>query len=114
MAKGKTVTIRVPEQTFDQIKGVCSNLGDAYNFNQFVNQSLSAMLEVIHHDGEQVPIPKFAMMARLMKNYEESVLENGASLCFCIVPYSCCTCARSHRNYNLPYSYRIELCKLSG
>ena len=78
MAKGKTVTIRVPEQTFDQIKGVCSNLGDAYNFNQFVNQSLSAMLEVIHHDGEQVPIPKFAMMARLMKNYEESVFrDNG-------------------------------------
>jgi hypothetical protein len=31
------------------------------------------MLEVIRHDGEQVPIPKFAMMARLMKNYEESV-----------------------------------------
>ena len=78
MAKAKTVTIRVPEQTFDQIKGVCSNLGDAYNFNQFVNQSLSAMLEVIHHDGEQVPIPKFAMMARLMKNYEESVFrDNG-------------------------------------
>jgi hypothetical protein len=76
MAKGKTVTIRVPEQTFDQIKGVCSNLGDAYNFNQFVNQSLSAMLEVIHHDGEQVPIPKFAMMARLMKNYEESVFRD--------------------------------------
>ena len=73
MANGKTVTIRVPEQTFDQIKGVCSDLGDAYNFNQFVNQSLSAMLEVIHHDGEQVPIPRFAMMARLMKNYEESV-----------------------------------------
>ena len=76
MAKGKTVTIRVPEQTFDQIKGVCSNLGDAYNFNQFVNQSLSAILEVIHHDGEQVPIPKFAMMARLMKNYEESVFRD--------------------------------------
>ena len=51
MANGKTVTIRVSEQTFDQIKGVCSDLGDAYNFNQFVNQSLSAMLEVIHHDG---------------------------------------------------------------
>ena len=73
MAKGKTITIRVPEQTFDEIKGVCSDLGEAYNFNQFVNQSLSAMLEVIRHDGEQVPIPKFAMMARLMKNYEESV-----------------------------------------
>ncbi len=77
MAKGKTVTIRVPEQTFDQIKGVCSDLGDAYNFNQFVNQSLSAMLEVIHYDGEQVPIPKFAMMARLMKNYEESVFRRS-------------------------------------
>ena len=78
MAKGKTVTIRVSEQTFDQIKGVCSDLGEAYNFNQFVNQSLSAMLEVIHHDGECVPIPKFAMMARLMKRYEESVFgENG-------------------------------------
>ena len=38
-----------------------------------MNQSLSAMLEVIHHDGEQVPIPRFAMMARLMKNYEESL-----------------------------------------
>ena len=73
MARGKTVTIRVSEQTFDQIKSVCSDLGDAYNFNQFVNQSLSAMLEVINHDGEMVPIPKFAMMARLMKNYEESV-----------------------------------------
>ncbi|MGY8713590.1 MAG: hypothetical protein ACKVJ1_06895 [Verrucomicrobiia bacterium] len=76
MAKGKTITIRVPEQTFDEIKGVCSDLGDAYNFNQFVNQSLSAMLEVIHHDGEQVPIPKFVMMARLMKNYEESVFRD--------------------------------------
>ena len=37
MAKGKTITIRVPEQTFDEIKGVCSDLGEAYNFNQFVN-----------------------------------------------------------------------------
>ncbi len=78
MAKGKTITIRVPEQTFEEIKGVCSDLGEAYNFNQFVNQSLSAMLEVIRHEGEKVPIPKFAMMARLMKNYEESVFrENG-------------------------------------
>ena len=77
MAKGKTVTIRVPEKTFSEIKDVCSDLGDAYNFNQFVNQSLSAMLEVIHHDGEQVPIPKFAMMARLMKNYEESVFRRS-------------------------------------
>lgn len=71
MAKGKTVTIRVPEETFSEIKDVCSDLGDAYNFNQFVNQSLGAILEVIKHDGEDVPIPRFAMMARLMKNYEE-------------------------------------------
>ncbi len=77
MAKGKTVTIRVPEQTFDEIKGVCTDLGDVYNFNQFVNQSLSAMLEVIHHDGDQVPIPRFAMMARLMKNYEDSVFSDS-------------------------------------
>ena len=76
MARGKTVTIRVSEQTFDQIKSVCSDLGDTYNFNQFVNQSLSAMLEVINHDGEKVPIPKFAMMARLMKDYEVSVFGN--------------------------------------
>ena len=70
MAKGKTVTIRVPEDTFEQIKGVCSDLGDSYNFNQFVNQSLGAILEVIRHDGEKIPIPKFAMMARLMREYE--------------------------------------------
>jgi hypothetical protein len=39
------------------------------------------MLEVIHHDGEQVPIPRFAMMARLMKNYEESNFrENGKAV----------------------------------
>ena len=75
--KGKTITIRVSEDTVEEIKGVCSNLGDSYNFNQFVNQSLSAILEVINHDGESVPIPKFAMMARLMRNYEESVFENG-------------------------------------
>ena len=73
MAKGKTVTIRVPEKTFSEIKDVCSDLGDAYNFNQFVNQSLGAILEVIKHDGKEVPIPKFAMMARLMKNYEDGV-----------------------------------------
>ena len=73
MARGKTVTIRVPEDTFDEIKGVCSDLGDAYNFNQFVNQSLGAILEVIRHEGTDVPIPKFAVMARLMKNYDEDV-----------------------------------------
>jgi len=76
MAKGKTVTIRVPEDTFDEIKGVCSDLGDAYNFNQFVNQSLGAILEVIKHDGKDIPIPKFAMMARLMKNYDEGVFSS--------------------------------------
>ena len=70
MAKGKTVTIRVPEDTFEQIKGVCSDLGDSYNFNQFVNQSLGAILEVIRHDGDEIPVPKFAMMARLMRDYE--------------------------------------------
>ena len=70
MAKGKTVTIRVPEDTFEQIKGVCSDLGDSYNFNQFVNQSLGAILEVIRHDGENIPVPKFAMMARLMRDYK--------------------------------------------
>jgi hypothetical protein len=73
MPKGKTVTIRVPEETFSEIKEVCSDLGDAYNFNQFVNQSLGAILEVIKHDGKEVPIPRFAMMARLMKNYEDAV-----------------------------------------
>ena len=73
MAKGKTVTIRVPEDTFEEIKGICSDLGDAYNFNQFVNQSLGAILEVIRHEGQEVPIPKFAVMARLMKNYEENL-----------------------------------------
>ena len=73
MPKGKTVTIRVPEETFSEIKDVCSDLGEAYNFNQFVNQSLGAILEVIKHDGEEVPIPRFAMMARLMKNYEDGI-----------------------------------------
>jgi hypothetical protein len=72
VAKGKTVTIRVPEETFDEIRKVCSSLGEAYNFNQFVNQSLGAILEVIKHDGEEVPIPKFAMMARWLKDYEPS------------------------------------------
>ena len=76
MSKGKTVTIRVPEKTFSEIKDVCSDLGEAYNFNQFVNQSLGAILEVIKHDGKDIPIPRFAMMARLMKNYEEGVFSS--------------------------------------
>jgi hypothetical protein len=67
MAKGKTITIRVPEDTVEQIKGVCSDLGESYNFNQFVNQSLGAILEVIRHEGDEIPIPRFAMMARLMR-----------------------------------------------
>ena len=71
MAKGKTVTIRVSEQTFEEIKEICSELGETYNFNQFVNQSLGAILEVIKHQGQDIPIPRFAMMARLMKDYEE-------------------------------------------
>ncbi len=72
MAKGKTVTIRVSEDTFEQIKGVCADLGESYNFNQFVNQSLGAILEVIRHDGEKIPVPRFAMMARLMRDYESN------------------------------------------
>ena len=79
MPKGKTVTIRVPEKTFSEIKDVCADLGEAYNFNQFVNQSLGAILEVISHEGENVPIPKFAMMARLMKRYEEGVFSQKDS-----------------------------------
>ena len=75
MAKGKTVTIRVPEETFEEIREVCSELGGAYNFNQFVNHSLGAILEVINHKGEKVPIPKFAMMARWMKDYEPADFE---------------------------------------
>ena len=72
MPKGKTITIRVPEDTFDKNKGVCADLGESYNFNQFVNQSLGAILEVIRHDGEKIPIPRFAMMARLMREYESN------------------------------------------
>ncbi len=75
MAKGKTVTIRVPEEVFEEIREVCESLGEAYNFNQFVNQSLGAILEVIHHEGEKVPIPRFAMMARWMKDYEPAAFE---------------------------------------
>jgi hypothetical protein len=59
MAKGKTITIRVPEDTVEQIKGVCSDLGESYNFNQFVNQSLGAILEVIRHEGDDIPVPSF-------------------------------------------------------
>ena len=73
------MTIRVPEETFSEIKEVCTDLGDAYNFNQFVNQSLGAILEVIKHDGKEVPIPRFAMMARLMKNYEEELFSQKTS-----------------------------------
>ncbi|MFP6901847.1 MAG: hypothetical protein VCA36_12945 [Opitutales bacterium] len=76
MAKGKTVTIRVPEEVFEEIREVCDSLGEAYNFNQFVNHSLGAILEVIKHEGENVPIPKFAMMVRWMKDYEPSVFES--------------------------------------
>ena len=71
MAKGKTVTIRVSEETFDEVKQVCSELGETYNFNQFVNQSLAAILDVIHHQGSDIPVPRFAMMARLMREFEE-------------------------------------------
>ena len=78
MPKGKTITIRVPEDTVEQIKGVCSDLGESYNFNQFVNQSLGAIREVIRHEGEQIPIPRFAMMARLMRDYESThFTDNG-------------------------------------
>ena len=78
MAKGKTITIRVPEDTVEQIKGVCSDLGESYNFNQFVNQSLGAILEVIRHEGDDIPVPRFAMMARLMRDYELTHFsENG-------------------------------------
>jgi len=70
VAKGKTVTIRVSEKTFEEVKEICSELGETYNFNQFVNQSLGAILDVIRHEGQDIPIPRFAMMARLMKEYE--------------------------------------------
>ena len=76
MAKGKTVTIRVSEETFDEVKQVCSDLGDSYNFNQFVNQSLSAILDVIRHQGSDIPVPKFAMMARLMREFEAQNFSN--------------------------------------
>ena len=65
------MTIRVSEKTFEEVKEICSELGETYNFNQFVNQSLSAILEVISHEGGDIPVPRFAMMVRLMKEYEE-------------------------------------------
>ena len=71
VANGKTVTIRVPEETFDEVKEMCAELGEAFNFNQFVNQSLNAILEVISHKGTDIPVPRFAMMIRLMKEYEQ-------------------------------------------
>ena len=48
-----------------------------------MNQSLGAILEVIGHEGEKIPIPRFAMMARLMREYEskhfsEAVGEKGS------------------------------------
>ena len=63
MAKGKTITIRVPEQTFDEIKGVCSDLGEAYNFNQFVNYYSNTF----QHGGismEEMIIPFVVMRPR--------------------------------------------------
>ena len=70
MSDSKTVTIRVPAETYDKIRSVCGELGDAYNFNQFVNQSLHSTLDIIDHDSEQIPVPAFAMMARFMKSYK--------------------------------------------
>ena len=64
------MTIRVSEKTFEEVKEICSELGETYNFNQFVNQSLGAILDVIRHEGQDIPSPRFAMMARLMKEYE--------------------------------------------
>ena len=61
----KTATIRVSEETFHEVKEMCSELGEAFNFNQFVNQSLSAILEVISHEGGDIPVPRFAMMVLL-------------------------------------------------
>ena len=37
--------------------------------------TFGAVLEVINHKGEKVPIPKFAMMARWMKDYEPTDFE---------------------------------------
>jgi hypothetical protein len=39
---------------------------------------LGAILEVIRHEGDDIPIPRFAMMARLMRDYELTHFsENG-------------------------------------
>ena len=72
MSESKTVTIRVPAETYEQIREVCGDLGEASNFNQFVNHSLHSTLDIINHDQEQIPVPRFAMMARFMKNYKAS------------------------------------------
>lgn len=72
MSESKTVTIRVPAETYEQIRSVCGELGEAFNFNQFVNHSLQSTLDIIHHDEELIPVPRFAMMARFMKNYQGS------------------------------------------
>jgi hypothetical protein len=70
MSESKTVTIRVPAETYEQIREACGDLGEAFNFNQFVNHSLHSTLEIINHDEDQIPVPRFAMMARFMKNYK--------------------------------------------
>ena len=72
MSDTKTVTIRVPAETYEQIRSVCGELGEAFNFNQFVNHSIQSTLDIIDHDEEQIPVPRFAMMARFMKNYKDS------------------------------------------
>ena len=74
MSDTKTVTIRVPAETYEQIRSVCGELGEAFNFNQFVNHSIQSTLDIIDHDEEQIPVPRFAMMARFMKNYKDSPL----------------------------------------
>jgi hypothetical protein len=76
MSESKTVTIRLPAETYDKIRKVCGELGDAYNFNQFVNQSLSSTLDIIDHDSEHIPVPAFAMMARFMKSYKAATFSS--------------------------------------
>ena len=77
MPASKTVTIRVPADTYDQIREVCDELGEAFNFNQFVNHSLHSTLDIIQHDGEQIPLPRFAMMARFMKDYHPAAFNQS-------------------------------------
>ena len=72
MSDTKTVTIRVPAETYEQIRSVCGELGEAFNFNQFVNHSIQSTLDIIDHDEESKYPPRFAMMARFMKNYKDS------------------------------------------